>query len=91
MSNPSLPNLNNTAIPVLGQPFTILGYVIATNVALRCNCPDNDPHAHLEVVGSRGVECPNCGMVWNAFVDPSNGQLKVMAQKPEPAQPVVES
>lgn len=69
------------AIPVIGQPVTLLAVYIPVTATLQCNC--GGAHAPLEIVNSVAVPCPSCGNVYNVAFNPAENKLQVTGIKPK--------
>jgi hypothetical protein len=71
---------NQNATPIIGQPVTILRWLIPVTVEFTCNCPVPDTviRAPLLIQVSQPVMCPHCRMVYSAGYDP-NGEDRIHA------------
>ena len=67
------------AVPILGQPFTLLAFAIPVNVTLACHCSSDTggAPATVEIVASAPTPCPVCHRVYSVVFNPSTGQLQV--------------
>jgi hypothetical protein len=80
---------NPSATPIIGQPVTILRWVLPVTVEFMCNCqvPEGVTRTSLQMMASQPIMCPHCRMVYSAGYDPNTkgiGFILLGKAEPEP-------
>ena len=73
------------AIPLVGQPFTVMEIGVPVNVVLRCNCGGDD--TVVTIRASTPGPCPSCGKILNALFNPASGQTQFRIETPKDGLP----
>ena len=69
-----MPSLH-TAVPIIGQPVTVLEIMVPVSAKLQCHCGANaDP---ILIMSSQAAACAGCGKLYNVSFNPSNGQIQI--------------
>ena len=82
MGDPKAPlSFPPTAVPIVGQPFSIQSLYCPVNAVFTCNC-GGAADTTVTIAGSVAASCPACQTSYNVAFNPTTGKLEVRVHVP---------